>query len=318
MSITGRLFELQIQIAFFIFTIMSAIALLSIKLLQLPGVGHRTTFEVLRSVQERADVIDNTSLAHIIQERMAGRIAGVNILSFFDKGEELYQSSLRAGTQFVSIFDEAYPRRLTCLKNPPVVLNYRGDISFCNNLVTVTLSGTRHPTTHGYNVSMRLGELFASRNCVVVAGLAAGCGTAAHMGCLKAGGKTIAVVGHGLAHVYPADNASLMTRIIEAGGAIVSARFLHEKPRAEFFVERNLIQGGLCDFMVVTQTRPGSGIRHIINTAHHCKKEVYVYDPPAKYDDPSFAENKSLIHCNTGMPMASQEDIDTCLRKYQR
>lgn len=297
---------------------MSATALLAVKLLQLPGIGHRRAFQILKPIKENADTIDDDCLKQIVSQQTESRISDVAISACIDRGQELYEASLRAGTRFVSIFDDAYPRRLTCLKSPPVILNYAGDISFCNEFVTVTLSGTRHPTAHGYAVSMRLGELFASKNCVVVAGLAAGCGTAAHSGCLKASGKTLAVVGHGLAHVYPAENAPLMERILRSGGAVVSARFLSEKPRAEFFVERNIIQGGLCDFMVVSQTRPKSGIRHIINTVRHCKREVYVYDPPAKYDDPSFAENKSLIHCNTGLPIASQEDIENCLKKYRQ
>jgi len=297
---------------------MSTIAPLAIKLLQLPGVGNRTVFEILKSLEGNADVIDDRLLEQLVLEWMAGRMAGVDIATYFDKGQELYEASLRAGTRFVTIFDKAYPKRLVCLKYPPVLLNYAGDISFCNEFITVTLSGTRHPTAHGYNISMRFGELFASKKCVVVAGLATGCGTAAHVGCLKAHGKTIAVMGHGLAHVYPAENASLMERIIASGGAVVSARFLYEKPRPEFFVERNLIQGGLCDFMVISQTRPKSGIRHIMNTVRYCGRDVYVYDPPAKYDDPSFAENKSLIHCNAGMPIASQEDIDNCLKKYRQ
>lgn len=299
------------------FRAMTNLSLLAVKLLHLPGVGHRTAYHILTLAKEYNAFVDDKLLAEMAAEKMAHHVADADMLSYFEKAAELYRTSLLKKAKFTSIFDSDYPKKLTRLRYPPVVLNYFGEISFCNDFVTVTLSGTRHPTSHGYAVSMRLGELFALRKCVVVAGLAAGCGTAAHRGCLKANGRTVAVVGHGLAHIYPRENAPLAEKIIEAGGAIVSTRFLNEAPRAEFFVERNLVQGGLCDFMVITQTRPKSGIRHIMNAAKHCGSHVYIYDPPAKFNGPAFAENKSLIHCNVGMPIASQADIDRCLEEYQ-
>ena len=296
---------------------MANLSLSVVKLLHLPGISHRAAFHLLKPLSENHIVVSDELLADIVTERMTDRVSRVDVLQYFAKGEDVYKTSLQRGVKFTSIFDNDYPVRLTRLRYPPAVLNYIGDISFCNNFIHATLSGTRHPTPHGYSVSMRLGELLALKECVVVAGLAAGCGTAAHRGCLKANGKTVAVVGHGLAHVYPKENAPLVEKIVEAGGAIVSARFIDEKPRAEFFVERNLIQGGLCDFMIITQTRPKSGIRHIINAAKHCGSRVYIYDPPPKYYDAAFAENKSLIHCNVGLPIASQEDIDNCLKEFR-
>jgi len=297
---------------------MANLSLSAVKLLHLPGVGHRTVYHLLKPVNENHTPVDDELLADIVAEKIRDGVSRTDIQGYFTKAEDVYRTSLERGVKFASIFDHDYPQRLARLRYPPTVLSYAGDIAICNKFVNVTLSGTRHPTPHGYSISMRLGELLARRTCVVVAGLAAGCGTAAHRGCLKANGKTVAVLGHGLAHVYPKENAPLAEKIVESGGAIISARFLDETPRAEFFVERNLIQGGLCDLMIITQTRPKSGIRHIVNAAKHCGSRIYIYDPPAKYDDVAFAENKSLIHCGVGSPIASQEDIDNCLKEYQR
>jgi len=294
------------------------LSLYAVKLLHIPGAGHRMAHEILNDLQERNIPVDDTLLADLVSAKLKKGIPTDAACELFRKAEDVYHASLQRGIRFTNIFDHDYPNHLRRLRYPPTVLSYAGDISFCNHLITVTLSGTRHPTPHGYAISMRLGELFGTRNFVVVAGLAAGCGTAAHSGCLKAKGKTMAIVAHGLAHVYPAENAPLAKQIIESGGAIVSARFLNERPRKAFFVERNFIQGGICDFMVITQTRAGSGVRHIVNAAKYCGNPVYIYDPPAKYTDPAFVENKSLIHCNVGLPIASRKDIDHCMNAWRR
>lgn len=297
---------------------VSNLSLLAVKLLHIPGVGHRTAYGILKDLQKDDIDVDNALLASVASGKLKKRIWSETLYERFREAETVYLASLKKGIRFTNVFAHDYPNHLRRLRYPPVMLNYSGDISCCNHLATVTLSGTRHPTPHGYAVSMRLAELFGLQNFVVVAGLATGCGTAVHLGCLKANGRTVAIVAHGLEHVYPSQNAALAKQIIEGGGAIVSARFLNETPRKEFFVERNIIQGGLCDFMVITQTRVGSGVRHIVKAAKHCGSPVYIYDPPAKYADPAFAENKSLIHCNVGVPIASREDIDRCMEAYQR
>lgn len=114
-----------------------------------------------------------------------------------------------------------------------------------------------------------LARLAASKNIVVLSGLASGIDTAAHLGCLAGGGITIAVVPFGLAApIFPPENHHLYQRIVAAGGCIIS-QFKPDQPAVKWtFIARDKTQALLSEKILVVGTFPPAGI--ITGGTKHC------------------------------------------------
>lgn len=108
-----------------------------------------------------------------------------------------------------------------------------------------------------------------------MSGLAKGIDTYAHIGALKANGKTIAVLGHGLNKIYPRENRSLAIEILKSGGTIVTEYDVLEKIRPENFPKRNRIISGLSESTIVIEAKEKSGSLITANLAIDQGRRLY-------------------------------------------
>lgn len=138
---------------------------------------------------------------------------------------------------------------------------------------------------------------------VIVSGLALGCDTAAHKGCLQAGGKTIAVVASGLNITHPKYNKILQDEIVNNGGAIITEYPFGIKANPTRLVKRCKLQIGLSQEVIVAQSSPESGTMYAVQFAKKYlgSKNIYAveYD---KYDDNNLG-NKYLIERGIAKPI---------------
>jgi DNA processing protein len=171
--------------------------------------------------------------------------------------DEALAAAAAAGVRPIAWFDERYPALLACTPDPPPVLWIRGDPHALNR-AAVAIVGSRAATPYALQVGARLGAELAERGVVVTSGLARGVDSAAHEGCLAAGGPTVAVLGSGLDCIYPPEHAPLACRI--AGqGAVVSELGPGAPPLPEHFPLRNRIISGLSLGVVVVEASEKSG-----------------------------------------------------------
>ena len=154
-------------------------------------------------------------------------------------------------------FDERDPAVLACTPDPPPVLWIRGDAGALAS-PAVAIVGSRAATPYALQVGARLAADLAGRGVVVTSGLARGVDSAAHQGCLEAGGLTVAVLGSGLDCIYPAEHDGLASRIA-AQGVLVSELGPGAPPLAEHFPLRNRIISGLSLGVVVVEASEKSG-----------------------------------------------------------
>jgi len=160
--------------------------------------------------------------------------------------------------------EEAYPRPLAHIHAPPLALFGLGGILAADER-TVAVVGSRQATEYGRKTTHRLAAELASLGITVVSGLAVGIDTAAHLGALEAGGRTIAVLGSGLDVDYPRENARLKERII-ASGTVLTEYTLGTQPAPWRFPVRNRIIAGLAGGVVVAEASPRSG--SLITASH--------------------------------------------------
>jgi DNA processing protein len=156
--------------------------------------------------------------------------------------------------------DPRYPERLRGLSSAPDPLWVWGDLPD-PSIPTVGIVGTRRLTTYGARIARELATVLARAGAVIVSGLAQGIDSTAHGGALDAKGRTIAVLGEGLA--YFDDHGPLRRRQlaqrIRRQGALVSEYPL-DLPAAKWtFPQRNATIAGLSDALVVVEAPVGSG-----------------------------------------------------------
>ena len=161
------------------------------------------------------------------------------------------------GCKVITIQDESYPPNLKAIYDPPQVLYVRGDLLPADSMA-VSIVGTRSASPYGKMAAEQISNHLAARGVTVISGMAYGIDTAAHKGCLDAGGRTIAVMGNGLSVVYPARNIKLMEKIIESG-AIISEFPMGMKPLRNNFPRRNRVISGLSLGTLVVEAPKRSG-----------------------------------------------------------
>jgi len=123
----------------------------------------------------------------------------------------------------------------------------------------VAVVGSRRPTAYGELITYQITSELARAGAVIVSGLAIGVDSIAHRAAIDAGGKTVAVLAHGLDRIYPARHRGLAKEILATGGALVSEYAINTEPQKFRFVERNRIIAGLSMAVIVTEAGPKSG-----------------------------------------------------------
>lgn len=177
--------------------------------------------------------------------------------------------------KLITIKDKEYPEKLRNIYGSPICLYALGNKELLNQK-SIAVVGSRECSEYGKNMSQAFSYLLAQKDFVIVSGLAKGIDTAAHIGALKAVGKTVAVIGTGIDLVYPKENQKLMEEIIKNDGLIISEYPLETKPSKENFPRRNRIISGLSDGVLVIEAGEKSGALITVDYALEQGKNVYV------------------------------------------
>ena len=223
----------------------------------------------------------------------------------FDRAERIMEDCEKSGIKVVTIQDAEYPDRLKNIFAPPVVLYYRGTFPVFDEEAAIAIVGTRSGTAYGRIVTERLGYDISRAGGYVVSGMARGLDACAHMGALKAGKPTAAVLGSGPDIVYPAENRELYEDIV-AAGCVLSEYPPKTRVDGRNFPSRNRIISGLCLCVVVTEAGSKSGT--LITADHALEQGRDVFAVPGNIDSPGSAGTNALIKEGAKL-ITSAEDV---------
>ena len=171
------------------------------------------------------------------------------------------------GVRVVTLLDDDYPAILRRMTDPPIVLYVRGEWRDSDAERSVAIVGTREASAYGMTVSRKFGRELAEHGSTIISGLARGIDTAGHWGALEAGGRTIAVLGHGMSAIYPPENEELVTAICDGHGAVVSEFPMLTRPGRNTFPQRNRIVAAWSRAVLVTEAPLRSGSIHTAQLA---------------------------------------------------
>ena len=186
------------------------------------------------------------------------------------------------GIQIVSYLDKNFPTKFRKIEDPPTVIYALGDLS-CLEEKAIAVIGTREPIEYGAKIAKNLGYVLGRDGYTIVSGLAYGCDEFGHKGCLAAEGKTVAVMAGGLDKIYPAQNRDLAQKIVETGGCLISEYPVKFKPFKSTFVERDRLQSGLSEGLIVVETDEKGGTWHTIEYAKQYGRKIGCYKHPDQY-----------------------------------
>ncbi|MCR4804761.1 MAG: DNA-processing protein DprA [Clostridia bacterium] len=202
----------------------------------------------------------------------------------------------RSGSHVIPLCSPAYPSLLKTIKDPPIALFGRGDVTLLKTRC-VAIVGTRRASPYGRWAAAEIARRLARLGITIVSGMAEGVDSAAHEGCLAADGKTIAVFGTGLDVCFPKSNQGLCGRIAEKG-LLLSEYAFEESGRPEYFPVRNRIISGLSESCVVAEGAVRSG--SLITAGLAAEQGRNVFALPGNINQPGSAGTNLLI--SEGVP----------------
>ena len=144
----------------------------------------------------------------------------------------------------------------------------------------------------------------------VVSGLALGIDTIAHTAALKAGGRTLSVLGSGVDQIYPTQNRRL-AEAIRQQGAVISEYWLGTRPEAMNFPPRNRIISGLSQAIIIVEAGTRSGALITATFAAEQGREVFAV--PGSILHPGSAGCNQLIQ-KGATPLLAVDDVLDQLR----
>lgn len=218
----------------------------------------------------------------------------------------------RLGLRILTMQDADYPVRLRNIFEPPCLLYVKGQLPAFDEEAAVAMVGTRKATPYGIESAEKLAFGLAKQGALVVSGAAYGIDASAHRGALRAGARTVAVLGNGIDVVYPAGNEWLY-RDIAASGALISEYPPGTSAEGWHFPIRNRIISGLCLATVVVEApEERSGALITANTALEQGRDVFAV--PGAIDAPmSRGCNRLIADSAAGLVMDSWD----ILREYE-
>lgn len=284
-----------------------------ILLAQIPGIGCLRLRNLVNHFGDAREVVQATP-------RELCRIEGIDqktavAIARFTRGPAMQEAGAIADDQIrklarvsgrlVTFWDSEYPDSLKRIYDPPVFLFVCGRFS-PTDTSSVAVVGTRTPSPGGSLLAERFAAGLARLGVTVVSGLARGIDTVAHGAALKAGGRTVAVIGSGIDVIYPAENTPLARRVSERG-ALVSEYLMGAKPDAVNFPRRNRIISGIALGTLIVETGVEGGAMITAMTALDQNREVFAV--PSSVQERRRSGTNRLIKEGKALLTESVEDI---------
>jgi DNA processing protein len=242
-------------------------------------------------------VLAEAGLGAKVIERVLAARSTVNLDQVWEKIET-------QGIKILTWEDEEYPGRLKEIDQPPPVLYIRGDY-LQDDLFAVAIVGTRKVTAYGRQVTEEIASFLAANGMTVISGLARGVDAIAHQTALRAGGRTIGILGSGVDKIYPPEHRALADQMMQRG-AIISDYAVGTPPDASNFPPRNRIISGLSLAVVVIEAAETSGALITAEFAAEQGREIFAV--PGSILAPQSKGTNKLIQ-NGALPLLTPADL---------
>lgn len=219
------------------------------------------------------------------------------------------------GITAISLYDYLYPENFNALgSDAPVLFFAKGNTMLLRKPCKfIAIIGSRRISDYASRVGTRLAHILAEKEYVIVGGLAVGSDTCGHRGAMETG-YTIAVMPCGLDMVVPSENTGLFLQMIDNGSLAISEYPIGYAPTKASYVERDRLQAGIADGLIVLETSEDGGTMHAVRKAAELHRPIGCLSP----DMVEQAGNQMLIDQYDAVPINTQDDIDAFIRSLPK
>ena len=283
-------------------------ALYIVALNMIPGVGSAGVKKIAANTQSEKYFFENLDEfveKKVISEEIKNRIINGKVL---DMAKNQIDTCLSHKINATYYKENNYPRKLAQCSDSPAMFFSLGNINFDLSR-TVGIVGTRNADADCKNNIFSLVKDLKENdiNAIIISGLAAGADSFAHQAALKFQIPTAAVLGHGLHMIYPSTNRKLASDIIHNQGMLMT-EYYYGEPVSKFnFPSRNRIIAGLCDALIVAQSKIKGGALITVEDAIDYKRDVFAF--PGRASDSLYAGCNNLISTGKASLITSAEDL---------
>ena len=237
--------------------------------------------------------------------------------SAWDNASRLLESLPAKNLEVIPFSSSRFPGPLQRIEDAPALLFVRGSVDVLQRHC-IAVIGSRSADDFGQQMATTVGKRCAAAGYPVVSGLAAGCDTAAHRGCLDGDEPTVAFLAHGLDHVFPPENRALADQIVAQGGALVSEYFPDQELDSDQFIERDRLQSGLSRGVIFIQSELTGGALHTVQFARQQQRPIAaIVAPENDVSGELYAGNRRLIDDGGVWPISHLTDLDRFLSQHQ-
>lgn len=196
-----------------------------------------------------------------------------------DDAQKVLEDCERLDIDLLYYYDTDFPRQFESLDNSPVVLYYKGNISFLNEQLIISIVGTRDANPYSKKITSIISADLAKAGAIVVSGGAIGIDEYAHRGAIHGKGRTILIAGCGVDFNYPKENKDLRESILENNGAIISELPPGIEPEGKYFPVRNRLIAAISNGVCVTHMPIRSGASITADYIVKQGKELFCVPP---------------------------------------
>lgn len=209
-----------------------------------------------------------------------------------NEAKRILEETKSLGGRVITYNDEIYPDKLRNIATPPYILYVKGEMINFDEYLTIGVVGARHHTDYGKLATHRISSDLAKEGVIIVSGMARGLDSVSARAAMRAGNKTVAVIGSGLDIAYPPENKDLMDEISRKG-LVVTEYPVGTPPLPANFPERNRIIAGLSNGVLVTEAHDRSG--SLITARFAVENGRDVFSVPGSIFDKSFEGSNRII-----------------------
>ncbi len=280
-----------------------------------PGVGS-TLIKRLVDQFDNPEAVFQAPMKELLRiEGLGEKVALEIIKGPLEKAVERELSLLKeVGGAILTLKDDAYPKRLRDIYDPPAVLYVRGELKKEDELA-VSIVGSRKTSPYGRWITEKVSQELARHGVTIVSGMARGIDSLAHWGAISAGGRTIAVLGCGVDVIYPSENRNLFRKIIDCG-AVLSEFRMGSPPEAGHFPKRNRIISGLSLGVVVVEASTKSG--SLLTAGYALEQGREVFAVPGNVGFEGSRGTNRLIKDGAKMVESSEDVLEEILPQWRR
>ncbi|EOD00750.1 DNA-processing protein DprA [Caldisalinibacter kiritimatiensis] len=297
-----------------------------IKLSQIEGIGRKSMLLFRGYIKDnniKMNTLDNTDIIEVyrniksIDKRI--KVPTIDELKVADeKSNKIIDDCIKNKIKITTIEDKNYPNEFREIDAPPILYYSRGNHNLLLHDKKIAIIGTRYPTNRGKKYAYDIAQYFTNRDYVIVSGLANGCDTYGHRGCVENNGKTIVTLPSDVLNIYPKENMQLAEKIIENDGCIISEYPVKTQIKGYQFIERDRLQAALSKVVIVIETDVDSGTMHTVKFTRKYKKRLACLTFPKSLEKYKVVQgNKILLKNKNVIKISNFSDLKDIEEVYE-